>query len=48
MVQFADSPTEAAFREEVRAFIKGSYEPLRESIRVEMASAQSKRDSTPT
>ena len=35
MVQFADSPQEAAFRDEVRAFIKESYEPLRVAIRDE-------------
>ena len=48
MVQFADSPQEAAFRDEVRTFIEDSYNPLREAIRVETAAAETKADTTPT
>ena len=36
MVDFRDSPQEAAFRSEVREFLKQEYEPLRGSIREEV------------
>ena len=33
MVDFSDTPAEAAFREEVRAFIRDHYEPIRDTLR---------------
>ena len=48
MVDFADTPEEAAFRAEVRGFIEREYEPLREAIASDARTAADPFELTPS